>query len=142
MISEAWRTALINHLQHDHNLATLLGRYDGRPAIFGFSPVPEATLGVFVVVPGLDLASPLQDKSRQRWELIHTVEVWVEGRQNQVLVDRAADYISLALDRAKILVALGTITVHQIIAEPPIDIEDDDYSGRAVTLTVVIHRGD
>ena len=144
-MTDALHNAVVERLLADELLLPMLGRFDDRPAIFGFQEAPllqGAWSGWPWVLVRMPIAGEaIEDKTHPAHEAIVDVQVWAENAGQPSRVGEPAQYLyeSLWDSQSAPLDVPGWHVIYQNVS-PPTDISSGELLGYAVSLTIGIHR--
>ena len=134
---KALSAAIHARLKADATLVGLLGEYQGEPAIFTFSPVPEDAEVPYVVVGASVADVPFDAKDMRGREITRDLLVVSEEVGDSGDVDDIAERVRTLLHRVPLVVA-GWGTVLTQVAGPVEVPSDERLYGRLLTLRVVL----
>lgn len=129
--------AIYDLLAADANLTAAIGSYNGNPAIFSVSPVPEAAPLPFVVInPAYANVSNEALQGEEWMEVTRTISIYFSASGSAIAIELAANLLRAAIHHKEAELTSGDMRVLTVTASGPIDLPSDStIYGRSITVT-------
>lgn len=126
--------ALHAALSEDTQLAGMLAKYKGLPAVFTSRPVPGAAKEPYIISAGEVNDLPWDTKNSRGREVRRDVAVYAEADGSPLVVEAIAERVRTILHRRALVIQGYNWVISDVTG--PIALDGDGSYGRVLTLTL------
>lgn len=129
---------LSDKLKNDPQLALLLSKYHGEPAVFTTDPIPGDAPNSYIVTVGEVVSIPWDTKTSRGRDIIRDIRIYTSANGDAILVEDLAERVRNLFHRQFLSIDGFQWVISGIIG--PIVADEQDYYARIISLNLKIEE--
>ncbi len=131
---------IFNRLNGDSTLTDLLGSFDGRKAIFTYSPAPKDTGIPYIVTSGEITDAPNDNKTTTGRVITRDIRCFAKANKDPRTLETIAERIRTLFNQAEASITITgfKVTVAEAFGPREIPTDENELYGRLVTIQLTL----